>query len=135
MWKCHHVGLRTAWPFITAPRHRDGTRQHGVCRCRNVGLCAAWTFIAKPCHRRITQHGIYHHSITRGVTIPSRGITPSIAGASARKGVGEATPKGLYRRQGRVDERSEIYPVLMNPIRTPTPWELYFFKFLAPFPH
>ena len=24
---------------------------------------------------------------------------------------GEVTPKGLYGRQGRVDERSEIYPV------------------------
>ena len=39
------------------------------------------------------------------------GIAPSIAGACAQKGAEEATPKGLYRRQGRVDERSEIYPV------------------------
>ena len=42
---------------------------------------------------------------------PSRGIAPSTAGACARKGAGEVTPKGLYGRQGRVDERSEIYPV------------------------
>ena len=70
--------------------------QRGVCRCRNVGLCAAWTFIAKPCHRRITQHGIYHRAITRGVTILSRGIAPQMARAYARKGAGEVTPKGLY---------------------------------------
>ena len=54
---------------------------------------------------------IYHRTTTRGVTIPSRGITPSMARACARKGVGEVTPKGLYFREGRVDERSEIYPV------------------------
>ena len=33
----------------------------------------------------------------------------------------EVTPEGLYFRQGRVDERSEIYPVLMKPTRNPTP--------------
>ena|GEM_PF-7068632 len=54
---------------------------------------------------------IYHHATTWGVTILSRGIAPSMAGAHARKGAGEVTPKGLYFRQGRVDERSEIYPV------------------------
>ena len=48
---------------------------------------------------------------TWGVTILSRGITPSIARPHARKGAEEVTPKGLYGRQGRVDERSEIYPV------------------------
>ena len=54
---------------------------------------------------------IYHHATIRGVTIPSRGIAPSTAGACARKGAEEVTPKGLYFREGRVDERSEIYPV------------------------
>ena len=54
---------------------------------------------------------IYHHATTRGVTIPSRGVATQKAGAHARKGAGEVTPKGLYFREGRVDERSEIYPV------------------------
>ena len=43
--------------------------------------------------------------------IEPRGVAPSIAGACARKGAGGVTPKGLYGRKGRVDERSEIYPV------------------------
>ena len=54
---------------------------------------------------------IYHDAIIWGMTIPSRGIVPQIARAHARKGTGEVTPKGLYGREGRVDERSEIYPV------------------------
>ena len=45
------------------------------------------------------------------ITVPQRGVAPSMARAHARKGAGEITPKGLYGRQGRVDERSEIYPV------------------------
>ena len=45
------------------------------------------------------------------MTMPSHGVAPSMVGAHARKGAGEVTPKGLYRREGRVDERSEIYPV------------------------
>ena len=56
-----------------------------------------------------------------GMSITVRGIAPSIAGEHARKGAEEVTPKGLYAREGRVDERSEIYPVLMNPTRNPTP--------------
>ena len=51
------------------------------------------------------------HTIAWGVTIPSHGIVPSMAGACAWKGAGEVTPKGLYFRKGRVDEHSEIYPV------------------------
>ena len=51
-----------------------------------------------------------------------------MAGAHARKGAEEVTPKGLYRRQGRIDERSEIYPVLMNPTRNPTPLGVVLFK-------
>ena len=47
--------------------------------------------------------------------MPSHGVAPSMAGAHARKGAGEVTPKGLYFREGRVDERSEIYPVWMSP--------------------
>jgi len=58
-----------------------------------------------------------------------------MAGAHARKGAEEVTPKGLYRRQGRIDERSEIYPVLMNPTRNPTPLGVVLFKIPAPFPH
>ena len=58
-----------------------------------------------------------------------------MARAHARKGAGEVTPKGLYRRQGRVDERSEIYPVWMSSHETLPPWGLYFFKILVPFPH
>ena len=54
---------------------------------------------------------IYHRTTTWGVTMPSRGIALQISGACARKGAGEVTPKGLYGREGRVDERSEIYPV------------------------
>ena len=53
-----------------------------------------------------------------------------MAGAHARKGVGEVTPKGLYRRQGRVDERSEIYPVWKKPTRNPTPLGVVLFKIL-----
>ena len=37
-----------------------------------------------------------------------------MAGACARKGAEEVTPKGLYFREGRVDERSEIYTALME---------------------
>ena len=55
------------------------------------------------------------------MTIPSRGIAPQMAGAHARKGAEEVTPKGLYFREGRVDERSEIYPVWKKPTRDPTP--------------
>ena len=76
------MGLHHHQPFITAPHRDDGTR-----------------------------HGFYHHATTRGVIIPSRGIALQISGAHARKGAGEVTPKGLYGRQGRVDDRSEIYPV------------------------
>ena len=76
------MGLPHHQPFITAPQRDDGTR-----------------------------HGIYHHTTTWSMTIPSHGIPPQMAGAHARKGAGEVTPKGLYARQGRVDERSEIYPV------------------------
>ena len=76
------VGLPHHQPLITAPQREDGTR-----------------------------HDIYHHATMRGVPMPSHGIAPQMAGAHARKGAGEVTPKGLYRRQGRIDERSEIYPV------------------------
>ena len=51
-----------------------------------------------------------------------------MAGAHARKGAGEVTPKGLYFREGRVDERSES--TLSDDIRHRMlpPWGLYFFN-------
>ena len=55
--------------------------------------------------------GIYHHTIIWDVEMPLREIAPQMARACAQKGMGKVTPKGLYGRQGRVDERSEIYPV------------------------
>ena len=76
-----------------------------------MGLMYHHPLITTPQRGDDAQHGIYHHATTRGVTIPSRGIAPQIARAYARKGAGEVTPKGLYGRKGRVDERSEIYPV------------------------
>ena len=62
------MGLPYHCPFITATQHRDGTR-----------------------------HGIYHHATIWSVTIPSRGVAPSMAGACAREGAEEVTPLGLVR--------------------------------------
>ena len=76
-------------------------------------------------HRMLPPWGLYffkflapfpHHPhfcdhVNHDDATPSRGVAPQIAKACARKGAGEVTPKGLYRRQGRVDEHSEIYPV------------------------
>ena len=50
----------------------------------------------------------YHHPL---ITAPQREDEDNIAGELRKIMAGEVTPKGLYRRQGRVDERSEIYPV------------------------
>ena len=47
-------------------------------------------------HRRATADGWY--AATCSMTIPSRGVATQIAGACARKGAGEVTPKGLYFR-------------------------------------
>ena len=58
-----------------------------------------------PIHLRFCDH------VNHDDAMPSHGIVPQIARTYARKGTGEVTPKGLYGRQGRVDERSEIYPV------------------------
>ena len=82
--------------------------------------------------------------------MPPQGIPPQMARACAKKGVGEVTPPsvipphnttqncgtiirfdgdgarklppwGLYFRKGRVDERSEIYPVWRRLPQNPTP--------------
>ena len=58
-----------------------------------------------------------------------------MAGACAWKGAGEVTPKGLYRRQGRVDEHSEISLSDDGRHRILPPWGLYLFKIPTPCPH
>ena len=50
----------------------------------------------------------YHHPLS---TAPHREDEDNIAVELRKIMAGEVTPKGLYRRQGRVDERSKIYPV------------------------
>ena len=51
-----------------------------------------------------------------------------MAGEHARKGAGEVTPKGVYGREGRVDERSEIYPVRRRSPQNATPLGVVLFK-------
>ena len=56
---------------------------------------------------------------------------PTNSWACTWKGAGEVTPKGLYFRKGRVDERSESYPVWMKPTRPPTPLGVVLLFFCA----
>ena len=70
-----------------------------------------WGLYFLKCPTPFPHHPHFCDRVNHDDATPSRGIVPQIASAHARKGVGEVTPKGLYGRQGRVDERSEIYPV------------------------
>ena len=100
----HNMGLRAAWPFIAKPQHRDGAHHGHLSPYHNAGYGNAIMWGCVPHAHLLPSHAIemvrimaiYHHAIMRGVTMPSRGIVPSMAGACARKGVGEVTPKGLY---------------------------------------
>ena len=135
-WSCaHHC------PFITAPWYRGCAQHghlssrhnmecdhtttwdyvpHGhLSPHHNVGCGHTTKWDCAPHRHLLPNHdidvsrnmGIYHHTTIWDVEMPSREIAPQIARACARKGAGEVTPKGLYFREGRVDERSEIYPV------------------------
>ena len=70
-----------------------------------------WGLYFLKCPMPFPHHPHFHECVNHDDATPSRGFSPSMAKACARKGAGEATPKGLYRREGRVDERSESYPV------------------------
>ena len=120
--ECEHtipMGLHTACPFITATWHRDSAHHGYLSPCHNAGCGHTTTWDCVP-HRNLLPNygidvscnmGIYRHTIIWDVEMPLREIAPQIARTCARKGAGWVTPKGLYRRKGRVDERSEIYPV------------------------
>ena len=116
--ECDHT---TTWDCIphghSSPNHaievvRIMTIYHHA-TIRGVTIPSRGVACRMAIHRRATVDG--WRAARCSMTIPSRGIAPQMAGAHARKGAREVTPKGLYFREGRVDERSEIYPVWMSP--------------------